>query len=51
MLKKKTSVSQKAVDVSASFKKKKNLKNSILRLAPMAHGHNLARVPKFKYKA
>jgi hypothetical protein len=31
--------------------KKPENKISILRLAPMAHGHNPARVPKFKYKA
>jgi hypothetical protein len=29
----------------------KNPRNSILRLGPMAHGHNPAKVPKFKYKA
>jgi hypothetical protein len=28
----------------------KNSKTSILRLGPMAHGHNPAKVPKFKYK-
>jgi hypothetical protein len=26
-------------------------KISILRLGPMSHGHNPAKVPKFKYKA
>jgi hypothetical protein len=30
---------------------KKNPRISILRLGPMAHGHNPAKVPKFKYKA
>jgi hypothetical protein len=29
----------------------KNLRISILRLGPMAHSHNPAKVPKFKYKA
>jgi hypothetical protein len=29
----------------------KNPRTSILRLSPMAHGHNPAKVPKFKYKA
>jgi hypothetical protein len=29
----------------------KNPRTSILRLGPMAHGHNPAKVPKFKYKA
>jgi hypothetical protein len=29
----------------------KNPRTSILRLVPMAHGHNPAKVPKFKYKA
>jgi hypothetical protein len=31
--------------------KMKKPRTSILRLGPMAHGHNLAKVPKFKYKA
>jgi hypothetical protein len=26
-------------------------RNPILRLGPMAHGHNPAKVPKFKYMA
>jgi hypothetical protein len=26
-------------------------RTSILRLGPMAHGHNPTKVPKFKYKA
>jgi hypothetical protein len=29
----------------------KNPRISILRLGPMAHGYNPAKVPKFKYKA
>jgi hypothetical protein len=29
----------------------KNPRISILRLDPMAHGHNPVKVPKFKYKA
>jgi hypothetical protein len=29
----------------------KNPKNLVLRLGPMSYGHNLAKVPKFKYKA
>jgi hypothetical protein len=29
----------------------KNLRTLILRLGLMAHGHNSAKVPKFKYKA
>jgi hypothetical protein len=29
----------------------KNSKTSVLRFGPMAHGHNPAKVPKFKYKA
>jgi hypothetical protein len=29
----------------------KNPRTSILRLDLMAHGHNPAKVPKFKYKA
>jgi hypothetical protein len=29
----------------------KNPKISILRFGSMSHGHNLAKVPKFKYKA
>jgi hypothetical protein len=29
----------------------KNPRTSILRLGPMAHGHNSVKVPKFKYKA
>jgi hypothetical protein len=28
----------------------KNPRTSILRLSPMSHGHNPAKVPKFKYK-
>jgi hypothetical protein len=27
----------------------KNPRTSILRLGPMAHGHNPVKVPKFKY--
>jgi hypothetical protein len=30
---------------------KKNPRISILRLSPMAHGHNPAKIPKFKCKA
>jgi hypothetical protein len=29
----------------------KNPRTSIFRLGPMVHGHNPAKVPKFKYKA
>jgi hypothetical protein len=29
----------------------KNPRTSILRLGPIAHGHNPAKVPKFKYRA